>query len=72
MPDSSSLIIGTKASGTGVSSLIAPGGAIRLRKVGTCSKKSPLVTCWGTTTRVSISEPAACQLTLESSKNAER
>ena len=40
---------------------MAPGGAARLRKVGICSKKSSRVTCFGTTTSVSISEPSDSQ-----------
>lgn len=62
MPENSSLIMGTKASGTCVISLIAPGGAIFSRMEGKCSKKSSRKTCLGTTTRVSMSEPAQVNL----------
>ena len=41
-----------------------------MRKVGKYSKKSSLVTCCGTTTRVSMSEPAWSQLLISSSRNA--
>lgn len=61
IPESSSLIIGTKASGTGVISWIAPRGVIFRRMTGKSSKKSSRKTCFGTTTRVSISEPRSSQ-----------
>lgn len=57
MPENSSLIIGTKASGTGVTSSMAPAGAILSKIEGRSSKKSSRETCLGTTTRVSMSEP---------------
>ena len=57
IPENSSLMIGTKASGTGVISWMASFGAIRSMMLGKYSKKSSRDTCFGTTTRVSMSEP---------------
>ena len=57
IPENSSLMIGTKASGTGVISWMASFGAMRLIIFGRYSKKSSRDTCFGTTTRVSMSEP---------------
>ena len=57
MPIYSNLMIGTKASGTGVISSIAPCGECFSRTDGNVSKKSSLDTSFGTTTSVSISEP---------------
>ena len=59
MPENSSFMIGTKASGTGVSSSMAPGGESFSSVGGKCSKKSSRVTSLGTTTRVSMSDPVA-------------
>ena len=57
IPENSNLMIGTKASGTGVNSWMASFGAMRLMIFGRYSKKSSRDTCLGTTTRVSMSEP---------------
>lgn len=48
-------IIGIKASGTG--EISSAGGFNSCNKPGTCWKKSSLVTSFGATSRVSISEP---------------
>lgn len=61
IPESLSLMIGTKASGTGVISSIAPGDVIFRSRTGKSSKKSSRYTCFGTTTRVSISDPSCNQ-----------
>lgn len=58
IPEYSSLMIGTNASGTGVISSIAPLLDMRSKTAGKCSKKSSRETCFGVTTKVSISDPA--------------
>ena len=57
IPEYSNLMIGTKASGTGVISSIAPGGDIFSSTEGNVEKKSSKVTSFGATTRVSMSDP---------------
>lgn len=62
IPFSTSLIMGTKESGTAVKDVTAPGPAIRSSTEGKYSKKSSRVTCLGATARVSISDPTLRQL----------
>ena len=57
MPEYSKVMIGTKASGTSVSSVMESGKALSRRTLGKTSKKSSREIFLGTTTNVSMSEP---------------
>ena len=61
IPLRTSLMIGTKESGTAVNEVTAPGPAMRSKMPGKSSKKSSRLTCLGATASVSISDPTSCQ-----------